>query len=163
VLIIGPTDDQLERDIEEIRPKLLEAIRHAREMARQSNTIILGSLTTESATPLVSENGATRNCPYCAEQIASEAVKCKHCGEFLVPKLRDRERRADYGNRKWSPGVAALLSLIIPGAGQIYREHILSGLLWLLLVPIGYFFLVCPGVILHLLCIVFAASGDPFE
>jgi serine/threonine protein kinase len=29
-----------------------------------------------------------KNCPFCAEQILDEAVKCKHCGEFLEASTR---------------------------------------------------------------------------
>jgi TM2 domain-containing membrane protein YozV len=61
----------------------------------------------------------------------------------------------------WNPGVAAVLSLVIPGAGQMYKGNVGEGIVWLIFTAIGYVFLICPGVIIHLVCILSAAKGDP--
>lgn len=61
----------------------------------------------------------------------------------------------------WSAGVAAVLSFFIPGLGQMYKGQIINGLAWLVCVVIGYACFVVPGLVLHLFCVVGAASGDP--
>jgi hypothetical protein len=65
---------------------------------------------------------------------------------------------ATRGGRQASPGLAAALSLIVPGAGQLYTGNVISGLLWFILVTAGYT-LILPGIFLHLLCIALAASS----
>jgi hypothetical protein len=64
--------------------------------------------------------------------------------------------------REWSPGVAAVLSFVIPGLGQIYKGQVLNGLVWLVFVVVGYAAFILPGLFLHLCCIIGAASGDPY-
>jgi TM2 domain-containing membrane protein YozV len=61
-----------------------------------------------------------------------------------------------------SPLLAALLSLWIPGLGQLYAGRVVSGILWFLCVGLGYV-LILPGLILHLFCIVSASSAASAE
>ena len=62
------------------------------------------------------------------------------------------------GGRQASPLLAATLSLVIPGAGQLYTGNALSAILWFVFVAAGYT-LVLPGIFLHLFCIAAAAGA----
>jgi TM2 domain-containing membrane protein YozV len=62
------------------------------------------------------------------------------------------------GGRLANPGLAAVASLFIPGAGQLYTGRAIAALLWFMVVTAGYA-LILPGLILHLFCVVSAASS----
>ena len=64
--------------------------------------------------------------------------------------------------KQFNPGIAAVLSMVIPGAGQIYERKLGRGLIWLAVVLMGYALLIVPGIILHLFCIISAYSADPY-
>ncbi len=52
---------------------------------------------------------ATKKCPFCAEEIQAEAIKCKHCGEYLLPSKREQQKTPWYF--KTSILIGALLTV----------------------------------------------------
>jgi TM2 domain-containing membrane protein YozV len=80
------------------------------------------------------------------EGVALDVIKPPH----LPLAIRD--------GRAASPGLAAVLSLLLPGAGQLYAGRPVAGLLWFMLVMLGYV-LFLPGLILHVFCIGSAAGA----
>ena len=51
------------------------------------------------------------------------------------------------------PGIAAVLSVIAPGLGQVYAGRLLAGALWFLATAAGYSLVLVPGFLFHVLCI----------
>jgi TM2 domain-containing membrane protein YozV len=61
-------------------------------------------------------------------------------------------------HREASPLAAALLSVLMPGAGHLYAGRIAAAVMWFFLVGIGYA-LILPGLVLHACSIVSAAAA----
>lgn len=111
-------------------------------------------------------------CRECGQTVSTEARSCPHCGApspSRVPPPFHHAGAAGYApgpqvvyveRKQPSGGIAAVLSFIVPGLGQLYKGQIGRGLLWFFLTIIGYAALVVPGLILHLCCIINAASTD---
>ena len=53
--------------------------------------------------------------------------------------------------------LAAIWSMMLPGLGQMMKRRPMAGILWAVMVAVGYFAYFWPGLILHGFCILDAA------
>lgn len=52
-----------------------------------------------------------------------------------------------------SPGVAAVLSVLIPGLGQVYTGRLGAGAAWFGITMLCYWAILLPGFLVHALCV----------
>ena len=64
-------------------------------------------------------------CPDCTAEVSPQAPACPHCGRPIAPPT---VQSGDV--------VAALASLLLPGAGQLAQGRVLAGLALVLLTPL---------------------------
>jgi TM2 domain-containing membrane protein YozV len=57
------------------------------------------------------------------------------------------------------PGIAAVLSVLLPGLGQVYTGRLIAGGLWFLGTALAYHAVLLPGFLVHALCIWSAFAG----
>jgi TM2 domain-containing membrane protein YozV len=91
-------------------------------------------------------------CPKCGKEVTEEMNVCPYCGNPLKVMPTQREvpaSRVTVGTK--NSGLAAVLSLIIPGLGQMYAGQIGRGLLFLfvvvpltVIIALFFFWLILP-------------------
>lgn len=153
---------QKDAEISQLKDKIYELREQALSNQTRDEELIVSldeEAKEETRTSKIQE--PTKKCPSCLGLIHPDAKKCKHCGKSFEPPQERISQTATKIQRVWHPGIAAVLSFFFPGVGQIYKGQIVAGLIWLLIVPVGYMLLIIPGVILHICCIGGAYSSNP--
>lgn len=64
-------------------------------------------------------NSDILKCPYCAEEIRSEAKKCKHCGEWLNSDQETIDAKTPSLEQKEEPEKVSVLSVLKVGFGVV--------------------------------------------
>jgi len=114
-------------------------------------------------------------CAKCGQKCVPSARYCAKCGhrlstapneepDVVIQQANVYVEQPYYEQRPrlWSPLVACLFSLLIPGLGQLYKGNPFSGFTWFMLVCLAYCLFTPFGVLMHLLCVIFATLGDPY-
>ncbi len=61
-----------------------------------------------------------------------------------------------------SPGIAAVLAVLLPGLGHVYAGRLLAAAVWFGVVSFGYWAILVPGLLLHAISVwsAFRAAED---
>jgi hypothetical protein len=52
-----------------------------------------------------------------------------------------------------SPGIAAVLAVLIPGLGHVYCGRLFAGAMWFAMISFAYWAIIVPGLLLHAISI----------
>jgi hypothetical protein len=108
---------------------------------------------------------SVKTCPRCGAE-GNEAGWCTVCQRRITHarSVRFEQRSTSPRPRRWKVKrrflhwQAALMSLVIPGLGQIYKGRVAAGAAWLLIVVGCYVLVGYPALLVHLMCVVTAGS-----
>lgn len=64
-----------------------------------------------------------------------------------------------YVRRAPSPGLAAVLSVVVPGLGQVYGGRLVAAAVWFLATGFAYSAVLLPGFLVHAFCVWSAYAG----
>ena len=55
--------------------------------------------------------------------------------------------------RRPAPGIAAVLSVLLPGLGHVYSGRLAAGFGWFLAAAFGYWAILVPGFLIHVVSV----------
>ena len=127
---------------------VFSSVEASRETAESDAESDAGGTETEAsgddAESDVSDANGMAFCRECGEELAASAPTCPHCGApqdaASLPKKKD-------------PGIAALASIIVPGAGQFYNGQFVRGAIAFVGVGVVDLILVLLAVVLSIILI----------